>query len=86
VSIFYPDGRHVHTYSIDTTAGLGLKSIVWAPSAQFLAIGGYDQRVRLVNGVTWSVACEFIHGTSVGTGDVWIETDGAEFYNTGTFF
>lgn len=33
--------------------GLGVKAAVWDPSGQFLAVGSYDQRVRVLSDVTW---------------------------------
>lgn len=27
---------------------LGIKSVSWAPSSQFLAVGSYDQTVRMI--------------------------------------
>lgn len=37
VLLYYPDGRLVSVYEVDS--GLGIKSVQWSPSAQFLAIG-----------------------------------------------
>ena len=38
------DGRFISSYSAYDYA-LGVKSCVWSPSNQFLAIGSYDQQV-----------------------------------------
>jgi WD40 repeat protein len=42
--IYYPDGRLVTCFSA-YDGGLGIKSVTWSPSSQFLAIGSYDQKV-----------------------------------------
>ncbi|KAJ3217298.1 WD repeat-containing protein wrap73 [Clydaea vesicula] len=43
VLLYFPDGRLVSTFSREIT-GLGIKSVKWSPSAQFLAVGGYDKK------------------------------------------
>lgn len=44
VFIYHPDGRLAKTYSA-YDSGLGIKTVRWSPSSQFLAIGSYDQKV-----------------------------------------
>ncbi|EHB18898.1 WD repeat-containing protein 8 [Heterocephalus glaber] len=44
---------------------LGIKSVAWSPSSQFLAIGSYDGKVRLLNHVTWKMITEFGHPAAV---------------------
>lgn len=44
VLVYYPDGRLVATYARDDE-GLGIKSVQWSPSGQFLALGSFDQKV-----------------------------------------
>jgi WD40 repeat protein len=44
---------------------LGIKSVKFCESGQFLAIGSYDEKVRLFNCLTWKVVTEFEHKTSV---------------------
>lgn len=38
------DGRLLSTYSAYEWS-LGIKSIAWSPSSQFLAVGSYDEKV-----------------------------------------
>jgi WD40 repeat protein len=74
--IYTPDGRMVANYggpelsAVGSGArtggatggfGLGVKSVAWSPSAQVLAVGGYDQRIRLLNHYTWKTIIEFQH-------------------------
>lgn len=42
-------------------SGLGVKSVSWSPCGQFLAIGSYDQMLRVVNRLTWKTFAEFLH-------------------------
>ena len=37
---------------------LGVKAVTWSPSGQFLAVGSYDQAMRLINNVTWKKISE----------------------------
>ncbi|PLW19932.1 hypothetical protein PCANC_00424 [Puccinia coronata f. sp. avenae] len=38
--------------------GLGIRHIKWRPGGEYLAVGGWDCKVRLVNDLTWSSICE----------------------------
>jgi hypothetical protein len=40
---------------------LGVKSVSWSPSGQLLSIGSYDQKVRLLNHMTWKTLAEHDH-------------------------
>lgn len=64
VVIYSLDGRFISSYSAYDFA-LGLKSVSWTPSNQFLAVGSYDQQVRLLNNITWKSVCEFKHVTKI---------------------
>ena len=79
-ALFAPDGRSLALYdgSKDvvaramareergniTVAPLGIRSLAWSPTSQFLALGGYDDTVRLVNAYTWGATFEFNLGSS----------------------
>jgi hypothetical protein len=43
--IYSLDGRCLSSFSAYDLA-LGIKTVAWSPSSQFLAIGSYDQKVR----------------------------------------
>lgn len=60
VVIYSLDGRFISSYSAYDFA-LGVKSCAWSPSNQFLAIGSYDQQVRILNNITWKVVSDFKH-------------------------
>lgn len=45
VLLYSLDGRLLSTYSAYEWS-LGVKSVAWSPSSQFLAIGSYDEKVH----------------------------------------
>ncbi|KNA09944.1 hypothetical protein SOVF_148840, partial [Spinacia oleracea] len=60
VLIYTPGGRCLLKYQA-YESGLGVKSVSWSPCGQFLAIGSYDQMLRVVNRLTWKTFAEFLH-------------------------
>ncbi|TPX37741.1 hypothetical protein SmJEL517_g00601 [Synchytrium microbalum] len=71
VLLYHPDGRLVSTFS-PYTMGLGIKTVKWSPSSQFLAVGGYDQKIRLLNHYTWTQLVDFSHPTKLDSPDILI--------------
>lgn len=69
IIIYYPDGRLVSSYSA-YDFGLGIKSVTWSPSSQFLVIGSYDQKVRFLNYYTWKPLIEYCHPSNLSAEDV----------------
>ncbi|KAJ2017732.1 hypothetical protein H4S04_004351 [Coemansia sp. S16] len=49
-------------YTEDT---LGVKSCEWAPSGQLLALGGYDQKIRILNHLTWRPLSVLVHRQAI---------------------
>ncbi|TXG70541.1 hypothetical protein EZV62_005476 [Acer yangbiense] len=64
VLIYSPDGRCLSKYQA-YESGLGVKSVSWSPCGQFLAVGSYDQMLRVLNHLTWKTFAEFIHLSTV---------------------
>ncbi|KAK2994685.1 hypothetical protein RJ640_026164 [Escallonia rubra] len=64
VLIYSPDGRCLSKYQA-YESGLGVKSVSWSPCGQFLAVGSYDQVLRVLNHLTWKVFAEFTHLSNV---------------------
>ncbi|EPS70438.1 hypothetical protein M569_04319 [Genlisea aurea] len=60
VLIYSPDGRCLSKYQA-YESGLGVKTVCWSPCSQFLAVGSYDQMIRVLNHLTWKVFAEFTH-------------------------
>ena len=69
VLLYSLDGRHIATYSAYEHA-LGVKCVQWSSSSQFLAIGSYDQKVRVLNHVTWKTVAEHSHPSTVDFSNV----------------
>lgn len=64
VLIYSPDGRCLSKYQA-YESGLGVKSVSWSPCGQFLAVGSYDQMLRVLSHLTWKVFAEFTHLSNV---------------------
>uniref|UniRef100_A0A3B5B068 WD repeat containing, antisense to TP73 n=1 Tax=Stegastes partitus TaxID=144197 RepID=A0A3B5B068_9TELE len=60
VLLYSLDGRLLSTYSAYEWS-LGVKSVSWSPSSQFLAIGSYDEKVRILNHITWKKITQLEH-------------------------
>lgn len=76
VLLYSLDGRCLATYSAYEHA-LGIKCVKWSPTSQFLAIGSFDQKLRILNHVTWKTVVEHFHPASLeaGTAIVYIEVE-----------
>ncbi|NWI71759.1 WRP73 protein, partial [Todus mexicanus] len=64
ILLYSLDGRLLSTYRAYEWS-LGIKSVTWSPSSQFLAIGSYDEKVRILNHVTWKKVTEFEHPATI---------------------
>ncbi|KAK6912385.1 WD40 repeat [Dillenia turbinata] len=64
VLIYSPDGRCLFKYQA-YESGLGIKSVSWSPCGQLLAVGSYDQVLRVLNHLTWKIFAEFTHLSTV---------------------
>ncbi|XP_022100629.1 WD repeat-containing protein WRAP73-like isoform X1 [Acanthaster planci] len=69
VLLYSVDGRCLATFKAYDYA-LGIKSIAWSPSSQFLAIGSFDQKVRVLNHITWKTVVEHTHPPNLDSGSV----------------
>lgn len=74
VLLYSIDGRCIASYSAYEHA-LGVKSVAWSPTSQFLAIGSYDQKVRVLNHVTWKTVAEHSHPSTVDFNSVVVYTE-----------
>ena len=64
VMIYSLDGRSLASYSAYEQA-LGVKCVSWSPTSQFLVIGSFDQKLRVLNHITWKAVAEWSHPASV---------------------
>ncbi|KAF9930552.1 WD repeat-containing protein wrap73 [Linnemannia zychae] len=75
----------MHGYAISTLPGfshgggaMGIKSVCWHPKSKLLALGGYDQKIRILNHLTWKPILEFNHVAHVHYGPktvLWRESE-----------
>ncbi|XVF11266.1 hypothetical protein REPUB_Repub08aG0012000 [Reevesia pubescens] len=66
VLIYSPDGRCRCLFKYQAyESGLGVTSVSWSPCGQFLAVGSYDQMLRVLNHLTWKTFAEFMHLSTV---------------------
>ncbi|KAK7071614.1 WD repeat-containing protein wrap73 [Halocaridina rubra] len=64
VLIYSLSGHCLASYSAYQWS-LGVKTVAWSPTGQFLAIGSYDQKIRLMNHITWRVIATFSHNSTI---------------------
>lgn len=57
---YSPEGRRLGRFQAYEGA-LGIKMVRWSPSGQFVAIGSYDQKARIINHLTWRPVEEYSH-------------------------
>ncbi|KAF9196649.1 WD repeat-containing protein wrap73 [Haplosporangium sp. Z 11] len=94
VAVYSLDGRCVGVCAVKTEdeshshsgyrgfsgggGGMGVKSVCWHPSSKLLALGGYDQKIRMLNHLTWKPILEFNHSAYANYGSktvLWRESD-----------
>lgn len=78
VLVYNVDGQCVNKFQ-PSKWSLGVKTVGWSPSGQLLAIGSFDQKVRLLNYITYKMIMEFEHPLKISSKDLIIykETDGS---------
>ncbi|XP_059997631.1 WD repeat-containing protein WRAP73 isoform X3 [Lagenorhynchus albirostris] len=64
ILLYALDGRLLSAFCAYERS-LGIKSVAWSPSSQFLAVGSYDGKVRILNHVTWKMITEFGHPATI---------------------
>ncbi|XP_014774667.1 WD repeat-containing protein WRAP73 [Octopus bimaculoides] len=60
ILMYSADGYLLRKYSPYEHA-LGIKCVSWSPTGQFLAIGSFDEKVRLLNNISWKTSMEKGH-------------------------
>ncbi|XP_040843743.1 WD repeat-containing protein WRAP73 isoform X2 [Ochotona curzoniae] len=69
ILLYSLDGRLLSAYCAYEWS-LGIKSVAWSPSSQFLAVGSYDGKVRILNHVTWKMITEFGHPATINNSKI----------------
>ncbi|OWZ10725.1 hypothetical protein PHMEG_00016381 [Phytophthora megakarya] len=62
VLLYSPHGTLLAKYQAYENA-LGLKSMTWSASGQFLALGSYDEHLRVLSHINWKPVTDFDHGS-----------------------
>lgn len=60
--IYSFEGQCLSTFS---DLALGVKHVTWSPSGQILGVGSYDEKLRLLNHLTWGLVEEFRHNEAL---------------------
>lgn len=64
--LYSPDGRMLHRYAPNNQPrAMGFKRLEWSQGGTLLAAGGYDERCRVLNHVTWKAFAELPHPSRV---------------------
>ncbi|GLB36033.1 putative WD40 repeats [Lyophyllum shimeji] len=67
-------GIVIATFSPDRDPGLGIRCVSWHPSGMFLAVGGWDDRVHILDNLSWSPVATLELSSRVPSGaTVWRE-------------
>lgn len=69
--IYSPTGQCIHSFSAYENA-LGIRAVRWSPTAQLLAIGSFDMKIRLLNHLTWGVLSEYEHKPAITSPEILI--------------
>eukprot|EP00466_Bigelowiella_natans_P020800 jgi/Bigna1/49573/estExt_Genewise1.C_510121 len=64
IMIYTPDGKQLVKYKA-YEGYLGIKTVRWSKTGRFLAVGSFDQKLRLINNLTWSKISEHVHETPI---------------------
>lgn len=69
VLFFSLEGHCLATYCAYDLA-LGIKCVAWSSTSQFVAIGSYDEKLRILNNLTWKSITELSHPATIGNANV----------------
>lgn len=64
VLVYRPNGQLVKSYSAYGNA-LGLKTVSWSPTSSLLALGSYDNSIRLLDLASREIIAEFSHDSHI---------------------
>ncbi|KFH67779.1 hypothetical protein MVEG_06511 [Podila verticillata NRRL 6337] len=86
VVVYSMEGRCHGVYQAQDTGNvgvtgpvfMGVKSVCWHPGSKLFVVGGYDQKIRVLNYMTWTSILELEHTSSINYGAktvLWRESD-----------
>ncbi|TDL28690.1 WD repeat-containing protein 8 [Rickenella mellea] len=53
--IFTLPGTLLATFAPDPDPGLGIRCVAWHPAGSFIAVGGWDDKIHVLDGLSWSL-------------------------------
>lgn len=81
ILLYTIEGQCLGSYEAYKSA-LGIKTVNWSPTGQFVAVGSYDQQVRILYQLTWDVAAQHLHTpTVIGQNVIVYQEDGNQGTN-----
>lgn len=76
-------GNVLHSFTPDPDPGIGIRTVAWHPSGTFLAIAGYDDKVHILESLSWSPITTLELSTRISSGVIiwrepagWLESTG----------
>ena len=73
ILLYAMDGHCISSYSAFSEISefsLGIKCVSWSPTGQFLAIGSFDEKLRILNNITWRTVAEYSHPSIIEDSNV----------------
>ncbi|OAX44364.1 WD repeat-containing protein 8 [Rhizopogon vinicolor AM-OR11-026] len=61
-------GHLQRTFSPEPDPGFGIRNAAWHPTGMFLAVGGWDDKIHILDGLTWSAAATLELTSKVAAG------------------
>ncbi|KAG6911528.1 hypothetical protein DXG01_011830 [Tephrocybe rancida] len=67
-------GSNIATFSPERDPGLGIRCVAWHPNGMFLAVGGWDDKIHILDNLTWTPVVTFELSSRIPNGiTVWRE-------------
>ena len=61
VLLYSADGRRLHEPFAASPNALGVKRVAWSPGGELVAVGSYDEHVRVLSAATWRPVLDAAH-------------------------
>ncbi|KIY70948.1 WD40 repeat-like protein [Cylindrobasidium torrendii FP15055 ss-10] len=72
--VLTPTGTHLKTFTPEPEPGLGIRTVCWHPTGSFLLVGGWDDRIHVLDSLSWSCILTLELSSRIPSGvNVWRE-------------
>ncbi|EMD35848.1 hypothetical protein CERSUDRAFT_124462 [Gelatoporia subvermispora B] len=69
-------GTHLSTFAPEPDPGFGIRTVAWHPNGMYLAVGGCDDKIHILEGLTWGPIATLEISSRVPVGvNIWREPD-----------